>query len=288
MKQTRWGDRLFVMCNTVFLIALSLTCLLPFITLFAKSVSANEFVVSGQVHFFPKGFSLEAYRLLMEFRAFKTSFINSVFITVVGTLIHVFFTAIVSYVASKPDIPGRKLINALYIFTMLFSGGLIPTFLVVKETGLMNNLFVLVIPSLVSAFNMIIMRNYFEQLPYSLEESARIEGAGNLRVLFQVILPISLPSLATISIFYAVGTWNNYFGPLIYLNREEVSVLPLFLQRIISATGSVNVDNFELMQNVASESFRASAIFISAIPIIIIYPFLQKYFIKGMTMGAVK
>lgn len=288
MNTETTGDRIFVICNTLVLSIFGLLCLMPFVSLFAKSVSANEFVVAGEVLFWPKEFNLLAYKLLMEYNSFKISFLNSVVITVAGTLLQVFFTACIAYACAKKDLPGRKLLNALFIFTMLFSGGLIPTYLVVKETGLLNNLLVLIVPGLVAAFNMILMRNYFETLPYGLEESARIDGAGNIRVLFQIVLPIATPSLATIAIFYAVGTWNNYFMPLIYLTKDDVSVLPLFLQRIISAAENKTVDNYELLANVASESFRAAAIFISAIPIILVYPFLQKYFVKGMTMGSVK
>ena len=282
------SEKIFIVSNYVFLIALSLICLFPFITIIAKSVSEDAYVVSGQIGLLPKGFQLEAYKVLLKDQDFLRSFTNSVFITVVGTALQVFFTACVGYAVTKRDLPGHKVINILYVFSMLFSGGLIPTYLVIKQTGLINNLFVLVLPGLVTAFNLILVRNYFEALPYSLEESARMDGAGNLTVLFKIMLPISLPSLATISIFCAVGIWNNYMGPMLYLSKRESMVLSLFLQNVIQAAGVKSADNPETLASIPTETFRAAAIFISALPILMIYPFLQKYFIKGMTLGAVK
>jgi putative aldouronate transport system permease protein len=283
-----WGERLFSVFNTTFLILLGLLCLFPYITLLAKSLSGEAFVVSGAVGLVPKGFNVEAYKLLLTAPSFRTSFLNTVSITVLGTALEVFFTACVAYAAAKRDLPGRKLINLAYIFTMLFNGGLIPTYLVVKQTGLMNNLLVLVIPGLVGAFNMILMRNYFEALPYGLEESARIDGAGNLGVLFRIVLPISLPSLATIAIFTAVSTWNNYFGPLLYLTKSQVEVLSLFLQKVITAADTQELDGTNPAAQVAQDTFRAAAIFVSALPILAVYPMLQHYFVKGLTLGAIK
>lgn len=287
-KRMTTGEKIFNVLNCIILSIISFLCLFPFITLLSKSISEEAYVVSGQVTLLPKGFQLGAYKILLSSGDFTKAFSNTAFIAIVGTIIQVFFTACIAYAASKRDLPGRKLINLLYIFTMLFNGGIIPTFLVVKATGLMNNLFVLVVPGMVSTFNMILMRNYFEALPQSLEESAKIDGANNITVLFRIILPIALPSLCTIAIFSMVSIWNNYVGALIYLTKSDVRVLSVFLQNIISAAENKSVDNIEAMGDIASESFRAAAIFVSALPILTIYPFLQKYFVKGMTMGAVK
>lgn len=287
-SRMNFGERVFSVSNNIVLLALGLLCLFPYINLLAKSLSEEAYVVSGAVGLLPKGFNIEAYKSLLSAASFKTAFFNTVWITVVGTALQVFFTVFVSYAAAKRDLPGRKLINLVYIFTMLFSGGLIPTYLIIKQTGLMNNLFVLVIPGLVAVFNMILMRNYFEALPYGLEESARIDGAGNLSVLFRIVIPISLPSLATIGIFSAVSIWNNYFGPLLYLSRSDVEVLTLFLQKIVDASNNQVLDGTMKTNHVAQESFRAAAIFVSAVPILAVYPMLQKYFVKGMTLGAVK
>ncbi|NOU67114.1 ABC transporter permease subunit [Paenibacillus sp. LMG 31461] len=287
-KRMKTGEKVFTVVNYTLLITVGLICVLPFITLLAKSVSEEAYVVSGQVSLWPMGFQLKAYEVLLSGIDFRTAFTNSLFVAVLGTAIQVFFTACVGYAIAKRDLVGRKAINILYVFTMLFNGGMIPTYMVIKNTGLINHLWVLVIPGMVSAFNLILVRNYFESLPYSLEESARIDGAGNLTILFRIMLPISKPLLATIAIFSAVGIWNNYMDPLMYLTKKEVQVLPLFLQNIVAAANKNGLENPEQLANIASETFRAAAIFVSSIPILLVYPFLQKYFVTGLTLGAVK
>lgn len=287
-KKMTTGEKVFTIFNYIILTVLSLICILPYISLMAKSFSEEAYVISGQIGLLPKGFQINAYKVLLSGVDFRIAFCNSMFITAAGTAIQVFFTTCVGYAISKRDLPGHKAINILYVFTMLFNGGLIPTYLVIKETGLMNNLFVLVIPGMVSTFNLILARNYFESLPYSLEESAKIDGAGNLTVLFRIMLPISKASMATIAIFSAVAIWNNYMGPLMYLTKTSVRVLPVFLQNIVAASNMNNSDSPEELANTASESFRAAAIFVSTLPILLIYPFLQSYFVKGLTLGSVK
>ncbi|CAH1200177.1 L-arabinose transport system permease protein AraQ [Paenibacillus allorhizoplanae] len=287
-KRMKTGEKVFTVVNYTLLITVGLICVLPFITLLAKSVSEEAYVVSGQVSLWPMGFQLKAYQVLLSGIDFRTAFTNSLFVAVIGTAIQVFFTACVGYAIAKRDLVGRKAINILYVFTMLFNGGMIPTYMVIKNTGLINHLWVLVIPGMVSAFNLILVRNYFESLPYSLEESARIDGAGNLTILFRIMLPISKPLLATIAIFSAVGIWNNYMDPLMYLTKKEVQVLPLFLQNVVAAANKNGLENPDQLANIASETFRAAAIFVSSIPILLVYPFLQKYFVTGLTLGAVK
>lgn len=287
-KRMSTGEKVFTVVNYTLLLTVGLICVLPFITLLAKSVSEEAYVVSGQVSLWPMGFQLKAYEVLLSGIDFRRAFTNSLLVAVVGTAVQVFFTACVGYAIAKRDLAGRKAINILYVFTMLFNGGMIPTYMVIKNTGLINHLWVLVIPGMVSAFNLILVRNYFESLPHSLEESARIDGAGNLTILFRIMLPISKPLLATIAIFSAVGIWNNYMDPLMYLTKKEVQVLPLFLQNVVAAANKNGLENPEQLANIASETFRAAAIFVSSIPILLVYPFLQKYFVTGLTLGAVK
>lgn len=287
-KRMTAGEKAFTVFNYTLLLAIGLLCVLPFITLLAKSISEEAYVVSGQVSIWPRGFQLKAYQVLLSGADFRTAFKNSIMVALLGTAIQVFFTACVGYAIAKGDMVGRKTINILYVFTMLFNGGMIPTYLVMKETGLINHLAVLIIPGMVSAFNLILVRNYFEALPPSLEESARIDGAGNLTVLFRIMLPISKPLLATIAIFSAVSIWNNYMEPLMYLTKKDVQVLPLFLQSVVAAANKNGLENPAELANIASETFRAAAIFVSSIPILLVYPFLQKYFVTGLTLGAVK
>lgn len=282
------GEKWFNAFNYSLLIGVSLLCLLPYLSLMAKSVSEEAYVISGQIGIWPQGFHLQAYKVLLASRDFSVAFMNSILVTMIGTLVQVFFTACVGYAIAKQDLLGRKTINILYVFTMLFNGGMIPIFLIVKETGLINNLAALFIPGLVSAFNLILVRNYFESLPRALEESAHIDGAGNYTVLFRIVFPLSKPLLATIAIFAAVGIWNNYMDALLYLNRKSVIVLPLYLQSVVAASASNVMENPADFADIASETFRAAAIFISSLPILLVYPFLQKYFVSGLTLGSVK
>lgn len=287
MKRTK-GERIFSYFNYTFLLLLALVCFLPYLTLLAKSLSSEAYVVSGQVTFWPKGFSTRAYSSLITSNYFKTAFQNTVLVTILGTIVHVFFTVAVGYVCSKENIPFSKTLMRLYVVTMLFGGGTIPTFIVIKATGLMNNLLVMIIPGMVTTFNMIMARNYFYTVPDSLEESAKLDGASNLQIFFRIMLPMAIPSVATVAIFCAVGLWNNYMGPLMYLTKSNVKMLSVYLKDIVTAAEMRSVENPELLDRVASESFRAAAIFVSTLPILLVYPFLQKYFIVGISMGSVK
>ncbi len=287
MKRTQ-VEKIFAYFNYAFLVALALLCLLPYVTLLAKSLSSESAVVSGSVTFWPKGFNVRAYTTLMGSNYFKTAFKNNVIVAVFGTAVQVFFTVCVGYVCSKDRVPFTRTLTRLYVFTMLFSGGTIPTFIIVKAMGLMNNLLVMIIPGMVTTFNMILARNYFYTVPDSLEESAKLDGAGNLTVFFRIMLPMAIPSVATVAIFTAVGLWNNYMNPLIYLTKSNVKMLSVYLKDIVTAAEMSSVENPELMDRIASASFRAAAIFVATIPILLVYPFLQRYFIVGISLGSIK
>lgn len=282
------GERIFAVINNTMLIFIGLVCLLPYLTLLAKSFSAEEYVVAGDVTFWPIGANVKAYQVLVGSNAFISAFKNSVCITLLGTVVQVFFTLCVGYVCSKDFLPLSKTITRMYVFAMLFSGGTIPTFMTIRYTGLMNTYWAVIIPGMVGSFNMFMARNYFYTIPTSLEESARIDGAGNLRVFFSIMLPMAIPSVATITIFTCVGLWNGYMGPLMYLTRSDVKPLSVYLKDIVTASDMQSLEGTDNFQAVASESFRAAAIFVSTIPILVVYPFLQKYFIVGMKMGSVK
>lgn len=282
------GEKVFAVFNNAVLLVIGLVCLVPYLTLFAKSFSAEAYVVAGDVYFWPKGFNLMAYQVLIGSNAFLSALKNSVIITIFGTVIQVFFTLCVGYVCSKDKLPFSRTLTRLYVFAMLFSGGMIPTFMVIRFTGLMNTIWSVIVPGMVSSFNMFMARNYFYTIPDSLEESAKIDGATNLRIFFSIMLPMAIPSVATITIFTCVGLWNNYMGPLMYLNRSDVKPLSVYLKDIVTASDMQSLEGTENFQSVASESFRAAAIFVSTLPILCVYPFLQKYFIVGMKMGSVK
>lgn len=272
----------------IVLALVSLLCLLPFLNLLAKSLSEESYVVAGQVSLWPKAFNWQAYQLVLESSRFLQAFRINVFVTVIGTLLNVVLTVSAAYALSRKYLAGRRFIMFLFVFTMLFSGGIIPTYLVMKELGLINHLGSLILPAMVTPFNMILVKNYFESLPDSLEESAKMDGASNLRVLASIMVPLALPSIATITVFYAVGYWNEYFSALIYINKTELQPLQIFLRETILNMEVAHFANPELIAEVAKESVRGATIIVSTLPILIVYPFMQKYFVKGTIVGSVK
>ncbi|AYB44368.1 carbohydrate ABC transporter permease [Paenibacillus lautus] len=274
----------------VVLIAMGLITLLPFVNVFSKSISEEWAILSGQVGIFPVGFQLETMKFVVTNSQFLNSLWISVLITVIGTLASLLITALTAYPLSKRELPGMGIIIILFIFTMMFNGGIIPNYLLIRELGLINHLGSLILPALISVFNMLVIKSYFENLPASLEESAKIEGASNLTVLFRIILPLSGPVLATIGLFYAVYYWNDYFNPMLYINSSSLKPLQLYLQDIVmnADTSSALDKTADDLMNVPAEGVRSATVIASTIPILLVYPFLQKYFIKGVLIGSVK
>jgi len=272
------------------LIAMGLVTLLPFVNVFSKSVSAEWAILSGQVGIVPVGFQLDTMKFVVTNSQFLNALWISVLVTVIGTFASLLVTALTAYPLSKRELPGMGIIIVLFIFTMMFNGGIIPNYLLVRELGLINHLGSLIFPALVSVFNMLVIKSYFESLPASLEESARIEGATNLTILFRIILPLSGPVLATIGLFYAVYYWNDYFHPMLYINSSSLKPLQLYLQDIVmNADTSTALDKTaDDLMNVPAEGVRSATVIASTIPILLVYPFLQKYFIKGVLIGSVK
>lgn len=275
----------------VFLIILAITTLLPFANVFSKSVSEDWAVVSGKVGVLPVGFQLNTLVFVIKSKLFLNSFSISVFVTAVGTLLAILLTAITAFPLSKKNVYGVKVILILYVFTMLFSGGLIPTYLLIKRLGMINNLLSLILPGAISVFNLLVVKNYYESLPESLEESAKLDGASNFTVLFRIILPLSMPVIATVSLFYAVGFWNDYFNPMLYINKVHLKTLQLYLRDIVMEAAdplSMADKSADDLMNISPEGVRAATIIASTVPILLVYPYLQKYFIKGILIGSVK
>ncbi len=240
--------------------------------------------------YIPENFSLGAYEYIFSTNTFLRSIGVSVYITIVGTLLSMLLTSFMAYALSCKQLRGRSLILFLVVFTMMFNGGMIPTFLVVKGTGLFNSLWSLMIPNAISAYNMILMKNYFQELPEELKESARIDGCHEIRIVFQIILPISLPIMATIGLFYAVSKWNIFMEALLYINKNQLWPVQVLLRNIIFVlTGGLGDAGSEIYKmSFSDESMKAAVIVVSSLPIVIVYPFLQKYFTKGLLMGSVK
>lgn len=276
--------------NYALITILAFVCLYPFLNVIAYSLSGYNAVLSGRVNFYPIDFSLEAYKQILGKTQIWNSMRTTVFVTVVGTALSLVLTTCAAYALSRQDLPGRTFLTGMILFTMYFGGGMIPTFLVVKGVGLYDTLGSLFIPQSVNVFNFIVMRTFFRNLPESLEEAARIDGASYVQVLIKIVLPLSLPIIATIGLFYAVGYWNTYFDALLYIQNPDKYTLQLRLRSLLFGEELNNSSaNLEGMgTQVMTQSLKMATVAVSTIPILVVYPWLQKYFVKGVMIGSVK
>ncbi len=281
--------RIFSAFNYVLLGVISILCLLPMYHLLMVSLSSAAPANAGLVSLWPVDFSFDAYARTFENKNFLTSLNVSVQRTLLGTALALVVNATAAYALSKDNrmFRGRTIYMWYFVVTMLFSGGLIPSYILILKLGLMNNLMALILPGLVAVYNLILMLNFFRNVPKELEEAAFIDGAGHLRTFFSVYLPISLPSIATIALFTMVGHWNAYFDGLIYMKTAEKLPLASFMQTIIVAEDMTGFD-VSVVVNKAQRTIKAAQIFIGALPILLVYPFLQRFFVKGVVIGAVK
>ncbi|MEK8130422.1 carbohydrate ABC transporter permease [Paenibacillus filicis] len=272
------------------LLLCGLATLLPIVNILSKAISEESAVVSGKVGIFPVGFQLDTMKYVVSSSQFLHSIGISLLITVAGTLLAILITALTAYPLSKRHLPGISFIMLLFIFTMMFNGGIIPNYLLMKQLHLINNLWSLILPALISVFNMLVIKSYYESLPEALEESAKMDGARNLTILFRIIIPLSVPVIATIALFYAVYFWNDYFHPMLYINDAGLKPLQLYLRDIVMDADSSNAVNKSVddMMNVSPEGIRAATVIASIIPMLLVYPYLQKHFVKGVLIGSVK
>jgi len=284
------GEQVFNVTNYLFVGFIAFTCLYPFLYIIALSFSSSRAITSGEVFIIPIEPSIEAYRQLLEDGQIFRAMGNTVFLTVVGVALNMFCTILCSYALSKKRLDGRNIVMGMIVFTMLFGGGLIPTFLLIRNLGLMNTYGALWFSSLQSTYNMIVLRTFFQGIPESLEEAAQIDGANDPYILVRIVLPLSGAALATIVLFYAVGWWNSFFSAMIYLSSPEKWPLMVRLRAMLDTAGNARfVDEVTGDQiTVLQESFRAASMLISITPIICVYPFLQKYFVKGVMIGSLK
>lgn len=290
MKDRTFSGRLFDITNIMALILFAALAVLPFLYIVLNSfMSSEEFARRGVV-FFPRQFSLDAYMYIFSTDTIMRSLLNTIYITVAGTSINLLFTSLMAYPLSRRDLIGRRPIMLMIIFSMLFSGGMIPAFLVVKALGLMDSLWSLLLPSAISAFNLIILKNFFQQMPDGIEESAKIDGCNDLGILMKIVLPLSLPAIATFSLFYAVGHWNAFFSAILYINDSTKWPIQVLLRQVvIMAEGGIG-DSSQVNEAfiIPPQSIKMAVITISTLPILIVYPFLQKHFAKGVLLGSVK
>ncbi len=284
-KAAKAGDWIFVLiCVLVCII-----CLVPMINLLARSLSETEFLIKREVYLWPKGLNFDAYAMVLGDIKYIKSFLWTVFLTVVCTIVSLTMTTICAYPLIFENLKGRGFINIVITITMFFNAGTIPNYLLMKSLGILNHPLVLIIPSCLSVYNMIIMRSFFYGIPDSLRESAEIDGASFFKILTSIYLPLSKPVLATLALFYAVGRWNGYSDALMYMNNKDFYPLQLLLYNILNNINQVEVATLEGFSTPGlSESLKAAIVMFSTIPILCIYPWLQKYFIHGVTVGAVK
>ncbi|MCR5285526.1 MAG: carbohydrate ABC transporter permease [Treponema sp.] len=256
------------------------------------SFNDSSDALRGGIYLFPRKFSLESYKTVFQDKTIVRAFMITVLRTLLGTVTSVFFTAMVGYAFSKKHIMGNKLYTILGTITMFFGGGLIPYFITLKNLGLYDNFLVYIIPSLFSFYNMVIFMSFFRGLPASLEESAKLDGANDMLIFIKIILPLSMPVLATIALFNGVWHWNDYFAGVMYINKSELQPIQTYLYRVVASASAskavVAMPAGVSAQQVSSQSVRLATMVVTTFPIMCVYPFLQKYFVKGMLIGSIK
>ncbi|WP_238653648.1 MULTISPECIES: carbohydrate ABC transporter permease [Paenibacillus] len=283
------SGRLFSAVNFILLALIALVTVLPFIHVVAGSFTTSAELAANKFVLIPKVWSLEAYKFIFSTNTIFRALGVSIGVTLVGTLFSMFITALMAYGLSRKDLDGRRVFNFLVVFTMLFHGGMIPTFLVVKELGLIDSYAALILPSAISAFNMIILKNFFQNIPEGLEESAKIDGCNDFGILFKIVLPLSLPAIATISLFYAVTYWNTYMSAILYLDDSAKWPIQVLLRQIVVlASGMDHSATLDGTVPPPDQTIKMAVIVVATLPILMVYPFLQKHFAKGAMLGSMK
>lgn len=286
------GRKVFRVVNVIVLTALALICLLPFINVIAISFSNSFYVDSNQVYFWPKGWTTSAYTYILTRASFWTSFRTSIIRVLLGGSLNLFFIILTAYPLSKSNdkLHFRNVYTWYFFITMLVSGGMIPNYLLIAKLGLRDTIWSLVLPGALPVFNLVLMLNFFRQVPTALEEAALIDGAGHLRTLVQIYLPVSLPAIATITLFCIVSHWNAWFDGMIYITTPSRVPMQTYLRSILidMNVADMSADDYELYAMLANRTVKCSQIIVATIPILCVYPFLQRYFVSGIVLGSVK
>ncbi|RED65451.1 MULTISPECIES: carbohydrate ABC transporter permease [Cohnella] len=291
-RRMAFSRQLFIVINSIVLASLFVLGLLPFIHLLSVSLSSNIAALSNQVKLWPVGFTLEAYRFLGQKPEFLDSLVVSLQRVVLGTAINMALVVMAAYPLSKEV--ERFRLRTMYVWffavTMFLGGGLIPTYIVVKETGIMDSIWALILPGALSVWHMVMLLNFFRSVPRDLEEAAIVDGAGQLKILARIYLPISLPAIATILLFTLVGHWNSWFDGILYMNSPSHYPLQSYLYTLVTKINieAISTEDLGALNRLSEKTLRSAQIFLGALPIMVVYPFLQRYFIKGITVGSVK
>ena len=290
--QESTGRKVFRVVNVIVLILLALICLLPFVNVIAISFSDSFYVDSNQVYFWPKGWTTSAYTYILTRASFWSSFRTSILRVLLGGSLNLFFIILTAYPLSKSNdkLHFRNVYTWYFFITMLVSGGMIPNYLLIAKLGLRDSIWSLVLPGALPVFNLVLMLNFFRQVPTALEEAALIDGAGHLRTLVQIYLPVSLPAIATITLFCIVSHWNAWFDGMIYITTPSRVPMQTYLRSILidMNVADMSADDYELYAMLANRTVKCSQIIVATIPILCVYPFLQRYFVSGIVLGSVK
>lgn len=297
VKETK-RDKIFMVCNYIYVFLAFIIVFYPLVYIVSASISDPKFVSSGEMWLFPKGITFEGYKRVFENSDIWTGYANTILYTVVGTSINLFVTLPAAYALSRKDFVGRNFFMGMFMVTMFFGGGLVPSYLLVKELGMINTMWALVLPSAASIWNIIVSRTFFQStIPNELQDAAQIDGCTNMRMFIKIVLPLSMPIIAVMALFYGVGNWNSYFSALIYLNDSAKYPLQLVLRQILvlqemSAQGGGIMDASSAAALNSKAEIAAlvkyAVIIVATVPIIAIYPFLQRYFVQGVMIGSVK
>ncbi|MEI3396800.1 carbohydrate ABC transporter permease [Blautia stercoris] len=286
MKPTK-GYRAFQVINTIIMIFVIFITLYPFVYLVAQSFSSDAAASAGKVTFYPIGFNVNTYKYILRDNQFFRYYGNTIFYTVVGTFISVACTALIAYPLSKPRLRLNKVITPLVVFTMYFAGGMIPNYIVITQwLGLQDSMWSIILPNAISTFNLLVMKSFFAGLPEELEEAAAIDGMNTYQIFLKIIIPLSKPIIATMCLFYMVTMWNEWFTPMLYLDSKDKSPVALYVRQLVEGANNTEIGSSDASS--VQATVKSATMVLTSIPIICVYPFVQKYFVQGMTIGAVK
>ncbi|MEK4007672.1 carbohydrate ABC transporter permease [Paenibacillus sp. FSL M7-0896] len=296
LRNSSPGDRIFDICNVIFMICLMIVTMYPFVNMIAVSFNDANDAVRGGIYLWPREWTFNNYKYIFGESEIYHATLISLLRTVIGTAVSVFCTAMLAFTVSRQEFVLRKFVTLFFVITMYFSGGLIPGYLLIRNLGMTDSFWVYIVPGVIGVFNMIIIRSFIEGLPEGILESARIDGAGEFTTFIRVVLPLTIPAMATVSLFVAVGQWNSWFDVFLYNSSNiKLSTLQYELMKILQTTNTSAtagaVDAYQSAENavrVTPTSLRATMTIIASVPILVVYPFLQRYFVQGMTVGGVK
>lgn len=291
IKSSR-GDRIFEICISIIGVLILIVILYPIIFVLSASFSDPDLVLRGQVKLLPQGFTLEPYKMVFQNDDIWLGYRNTIFYTIVGTCINIILTILAAYPLSRKDMPFRRFFTLLIIFTMYFNGGLIPTYLLVRNLGMYNSVWAILVPGAITTYNLLVAKTYFENsIPQELYESAMLDGCSNVKMLLKIVLPLSSAIIAVLVLYYGVANWNSYFPALIYLQNKKLYPLQIFLRDILllSQTEQMGSNTVGMGDKIKmAEGIKYSVIVVSSVPVLLLYPLAQKYFVKGVMIGAVK